>query len=827
MKKFLILTSILLSCIYTIDAQTTIAAAKALSPGSTITVSGYVTNGSELGSVIRYLQDGTGGIAAYGSDVSILVPGDSIVISGTLKDYNGLLEIDPIESVTVISSGHELPAAAVLTPNQYSDTHEGMIIKTLKAKFSVEGKFNSGQNYEFTASTETGQVRITDASSPFVGSVISQDTVNITGILSEYNGQFQVLVRQTDDIKSTKSVSFTSAPEMSNLSTTGFTLSWTTDSASTTEAFIGNTSDFELTPIKDAKEVTSHELNVTGGSASTIFYVKPFSVRKGDTAFAGTSVYVTQSASTGVMKAYFTQPVDQNVSTGTNATYVNNGIADTLINFINRASESIDMSIYNIDTYENSKIVTALNDAFARGVDVRVIYDSETAHTGIADLNPGIGRLSDPVEGYPNYGIMHNKYVVFDVNSDNNSWVWTGSTNFTTNQLTKDANNVVVIQDKSLALAYTLEFNEMFGSETNTPSATMAKFGPDKADNTPHNFIIGGKDVELYFSPSDGTHNEILNTINSATIDIHSATMTMTKADAASAIVAKHEAGVTSMALLDNNVSEYDQVELLAIGLKGNFRISDGTGILHHKYLIVDQSNVSTALVLTGSHNWTGSAQERNDENTLIIHDQELANEFYQEFTERFKNGVYIYPVCTPDSLEMTEGQSSVNIDVLGNDLYSGDIDVEKLSGPDNGLGYINTNYELFYQPNNDFLNGIDTVWYKLSAQLNSALACSTWVKIDVNKGGENSLETLQANSLTVYPNPCNGKISIILPETDKDDFQYIVFNTLGKEVLRGEIKSNGTIAPVDLTALSEGIFHLRLISAEGNIYQNKLVIRK
>ena len=59
--------------------------------------------------------------------------------------------------------------------------------------------------------------------------------------------------------------------------------------------------------------------------------------------------------------------------------------------------------------------------------------------------------------------------------------------------------------------------------------------------------------------------------------------------------------------------------------------------LLHHKYMIVDTQWVDDdPLVLTGSHNWSFSANSRNDENTLIIHDQSVANMFLQEFAERY-----------------------------------------------------------------------------------------------------------------------------------------------------------------------------------------------
>ena len=53
--------------------------------------------------------------------------------------------------------------------------------------------------------------------------------------------------------------------------------------------------------------------------------------------------------------------------------------------------------------------------------------------------------------------------------------------------------------------------------------------------------------------------------------------------------------------------------------------------------LIVDPSAPnSDPLVLTGSHNWSASADTKNDENTLIIHDATLANIYYQSFIQNF-----------------------------------------------------------------------------------------------------------------------------------------------------------------------------------------------
>ena len=50
-------------------------------------------------------------------------------------------------------------------------------------------------------------------------------------------------------------------------------------------------------------------------------------------------------------------------------------------------------------------------------------------------------------------------------------------------------------------------------------------------------------------------------------------------------------------------------------------------GIMHNKFAVIDGQSV-----LTGSFNWTYSADEQNDENLLLIADKALAAQFGDEF---------------------------------------------------------------------------------------------------------------------------------------------------------------------------------------------------
>ena len=740
--------------------------AKALGAGTEVSVSGVVINGDELG-VIRYIQDNTGGLAIYDPDkMGDIDLGDSITLTGTLVDYNNLLEMQPVASVVVEKKDAQLPVPAIISPAQIGEAYEGMLVSVESAVFDNAGStFASKTNYDFTAAGESGVIRISDDASPFIGKVIPSGETNITGILSQFYDTYQILVRTETDITSSSSINFESAPELSMLTTTGFTLSWETDIAGSTEMLYGNTPALELGKQIVPGTGTTHEITITGASASQLFYVFPFSVSGNDTAKVSIQIYITQSNSSGDMKAYFNRSVDNTVSTGTDAVHLDHLIDDTLINYINRAQESIDFTTYNFNNDGISNIADALNAAHDRGVVVRVVYDINQANFGTDDLNSAIGKMASPVTEYPITGIMHNKFIVFDALSENHDdpIVWTGATNFTDGQINTDPNNVVIIQDKSLAIAHRLEFNEMFGSDGAQPDAGVSRFGPYKLDDTPHEFIIGGHRVESYFSPSDNTHTKILSTLKTADTDLSIATMLITKTDLAYAIRDAFEDGVITEVLVKDEAScDETVVSVLKNALQDKFRVSGEAGIMHHKYAIVDQSDAdSDPIVLTGSHNWSNSAQYRNDENTLIIHNQDLANQYYQEFVNRFEAGMLLVdaPVCEPEFVTMSAG-SSYRYDVLYNDDIPGPVVIEINQQPTNGTATVETDQTVTYVPESGFNQDIDTVFYKVSMQSNLNISDSSMMVIFVNLpvGIQGSILNQR---VSLYPNPTRGELTI------------------------------------------------------------------
>lgn len=142
-----------------------------------------------------------------------------------------------------------------------------------------------------------------------------------------------------------------------------------------------------------------------------------------------------------------------------------------------------------------------------------------------------------------------------------------------------------------------------------------------------------------YFSPSDGVTAKIVDVINSANTDIEIADMLITRDDIRDALINKNNAGLTAInAVFDSqNPSGNDFLALQTV--IGNTKVVkySGDGILHHKFMLVDNFNAaSDPQILTGSHNWSTSAEARNDENTLIVHDKIVADQYFQAFAYLF-----------------------------------------------------------------------------------------------------------------------------------------------------------------------------------------------
>ncbi|MCP4441573.1 MAG: T9SS type A sorting domain-containing protein [Aureispira sp.] len=453
----------------------------------------------------------------------------------------------------------------------------------------------------------------------------------------------------------------------SNITQTSLQLDWSTSNYGQTEIRYGLTPALELGAINLGGHTLNHTITLNNLSPATFYYIQPVHVYQTTVSYGDVGYYSTRSNSSGEIRAIFNQSIDPSYSSGT-APYIHGSgtsMQNELISMINNAKSTIDVAVYNNSL---SSVVSALTAAHNNGVRVRYIANIGTANTALT-----------PAPAFPVYYVnssdhMHHKFFIFDADSTNSSWVWSGSANLTSNGIFTDYNHAVTIQDESLAKAYRIEFEEMWGSSTASYNTTNAKIGTTKTDNTPHIFNIGGSTVELYFSPSDKVSWKIDDALNTANNDIEFSQYIFTYNLFKYELRDRKNAGVAVHGIIDEiNASGSDYAWLQTEGV--NVVADNHSAQLHHKYALVDAGVFnSDPQVITGSHNWTSAAEFDNDENTLIIHDATITNHFLQEFTKRWcevKNNISCQMPFTITGIEETLDNSTTPLNIYPNPAHS------------------------------------------------------------------------------------------------------------------------------------------------------------
>lgn len=309
----------------------------------------------------------------------------------------------------------------------------------------------------------------------------------------------------------------------------------------------------------------------------------------------------------GWYSLYFTDP------TRPAAEIYSNSPDKALAQAIDRARMSVDVAIYDLNLYSFSN---ALIRAHRRGVKVRVVTESDNMDN-VETMIPALKEAGIAVIGDRREGSMHNKFTVID-----RVEVWGGSMNYSYNDAYRSDNNLICIRSTEVAEIYTTEFNEMFEED---------RFGPEIGSITPYPKVsINGTEIEVYFSPDDGVMTHIVDLVNGAQESIYFLAYSFTADKIANAMLARSEMGITLAGVFDKNQvtsnpnsSEFDS--MCAAGL--DVWLDANPMNMHNKLILIDQK-----IVITGSYNFSTAAEEKNDENILILHNADIAGLYYQDF---------------------------------------------------------------------------------------------------------------------------------------------------------------------------------------------------
>ena len=172
---------------------------------------------------------------------------------------------------------------------------------------------------------------------------------------------------------------------------------------------------------------------------------------------------------------------------------------------------------------------------------------------------------------------------------------------------------------RQLAADYTNEFAQMFDG----------RFGTSKRSATPYSQVrLGKSHIEVYFSPEDGVAKYVLARLAAARKSIHFMTFSYTEDKISDAMIAKVKAGLVVRGVFESQNAHGSGADFNRLKHGGVDVLEDGNCyILHHKAIVIDERTV-----ITGSYNFTSSAEKDNDENLVIVDDLQLARAYLDEF---------------------------------------------------------------------------------------------------------------------------------------------------------------------------------------------------
>lgn len=314
--------------------------------------------------------------------------------------------------------------------------------------------------------------------------------------------------------------------------------------------------------------------------------------------------------STDCVTGYFTEP---NSPTG-------QAITAGLLQFLESAKESIYGALYDLDYEPVADVLITQRQA---NKEVRLVIEEENMQNSVILRCRQSGIEVKPDK---NPALMHNKFFIVD-----RQRVWTGSTNITFNCLILNNNNSIVIDKVEVAEIYLQEFQEMFFHNL---------FGKGYPSTSPYPWIqCGSTEIRVLFAPEDNVENFLVEEIDKSRDRIEFLAFSLTSEGVANHLIQAKERGVIVLGVLEKrNVGQPASNNELLQKHGVTIRVDSNPKSMHHKVFIFDSTTV-----WTGSYNFSRNANERNDENVVILRNPSIAECYRTQFYALFETATPIH----------------------------------------------------------------------------------------------------------------------------------------------------------------------------------------
>lgn len=299
------------------------------------------------------------------------------------------------------------------------------------------------------------------------------------------------------------------------------------------------------------------------------------------------------------------------------------GGAEATAELIDAAQQTIDVAMYSVSSGPSNPIWGALERAVQRGVRVRFLLDQATG----SNKSKATALTNIGVHVYGVTRTLHEKFAIFDARTTRRRLV-NGSANWSLGAMTRYSENTTVFgAHVHLVHAFQQEFNRLMAVAR--PISPGADAHLDPVLPTPFSPYVRRHEQALFSSTNTGdttvVGDKIIEVMNTARRSVLIDVAHFNSRSIADALIALHRARPQVKIEVLVDLGEFSDgksrvKDLERAGIEVRYKVYSlvwlhpRSQLMHHKTMVVDE-----ARVVTGSYNWSDTAESSNYENIIVL----------------------------------------------------------------------------------------------------------------------------------------------------------------------------------------------------------------